>query len=127
LYWPSIFGLLTTGKASSSSSSFAKTTVFFAVAVGRENPPPGADPGKPGKGGGVFLSIVGRVGILGAFGLSSSESYPKNPPYLPPITGSGAGFFWFYNYFSLKSSPSSSLIWSSNYATVVFLSFCFGT
>jgi hypothetical protein len=60
-------------KPSSSSSSLAKTTVFFAVAVGRENPTPGA---VPGKGGGVFLSIVGRAGILGALSLSSSESYP---------------------------------------------------
>ena len=70
----------------------AKTTVFFAVAVGRENPPLGAI---PGKGGGVFLSNYGRAGILEALGLSSSESYPKRPPFLAlvfaPITGSDGG------------------------------------
>lgn len=49
LYALSILGL-TNAESSSSLSSFAKTTVFFAVAVGRLNVPPG----KPGKGGGVF-------------------------------------------------------------------------
>jgi hypothetical protein len=56
-------------------------------------------PGKPGKGGAVFLSNEGRAGILEAFGLSSSESYEKSPPFEPPITGRGAGFLWVYIYF----------------------------